>query len=88
MSDLEFDVLDELYFVQPYEQLRSTLSWDDDMLRDTLEKLLDKGWIRCYINPSEEIFKVDIDFEISYRNYFYLASKAGLFAHNSIDHDE
>jgi hypothetical protein len=88
MSDLEYDVLDELYFVQSYKQLKATLSWDDDMLCDTLEKLLNKGWIRCYITPSEEIFRTDIDFETSCRNYFYLASKDGLFAHNSIDHYE
>jgi hypothetical protein len=88
MSDLEFDVLDELYFVQTYEHLKFTLRWEDDMLRDTLRKLLEKKWIRCYINPNEEIFGDDIDFETSYWKYYYLVSKTGLFAHNSIDHYE
>jgi hypothetical protein len=88
MSDLEFDVLDELYFVQSFEHLKLTLGWEDDLLRDTLHKLLDKKWIRCYLNPNEEIFGDDIDFKTSYWKYYYLASKAGLFAHNSIDHYE
>jgi len=88
MSDLEYDVLDELYFVQPYNQLRDNLSWDDDMLRETLIKLFNKGWIRCYNTPSEEIFRSEVDLETSFRQYFYLASKEGLFAHNSIERDE
>lgn len=88
MSDLEFDVLDELYFVQSYGKLKDTLSWDDDMLRDTLIKLLEKGWIRCFITPNDEIFKFDIDLVTSYRKYYYLASKEGLFAHNNTDHYE
>ena len=88
MSDLEYDVLDELYFVQSYDYLKTTLSWEDDMLRDTLKKLVDKGWIKCYTNPNDEIFGNEIDFETEYRKYFYLASKAGLFAHNSTDHYE
>jgi len=88
MSDLEYDVIDELYFVQSYGHLKETLSWDEDMLRDTLRKLLEKGWIKCYINPNQEIFEDEIDFETSYRKYYYLASKSGLFAHNSIDHYE
>ncbi len=88
MSDLEFDVLDELYFVQSYEHLKLTLGWEDDLLRDTLRKLLAKMWIRCYLNPNEEIYGDDIDFETSYWKYYYLASKTGLFAHNSIDHYE
>ena len=88
MSDLEFDVLDELYFVQPYKQLKDALAWDDEMLRDTLRKLLERGWVRCYQHPSEEIFSPHIDFETSYRRYYYLASKEGLFAHNSIERDE
>ncbi len=46
MSDLEYDVLDELYFVQSYTQLRDTLQWDDQMLKSTYRisapKRLDK----------------------------------------------
>ena len=83
MSDLEFDVLDELYFVQSYEELRTALKWDDHMLRDILEQLYLKGWIRCYTSPTEELFGKDIDLETQYHTYYYLASKSGLFAHNS-----
>ncbi len=85
MSDLEYDVLDELYFVQSYTQLRDTLQWDDQMLKSTIESLLQKDWIRCYSSPTEELLGDDIDLETRFHAYYYLASKAGLFAHNSSD---
>jgi hypothetical protein len=85
MSDLEYDVLDELYFLQPYKELKESLKWDDDMLRDTIKQLLQKDWIRCYASPTEELFGDDIDLETRYQSYYYLASKAGLFAHHSSD---
>lgn len=87
MSDLEYEVLDELYFVQSYSDLRNSLGWDDQMLRETLGKLFEKKWIRCYQNPTHELFGEEIDMETKYHTYFYLASKAGLFAHNGSDHN-
>ena len=85
MSDLEYDVLDELYFVQSFKYLKDELQWDDQMLKETIEKLLQKEWIRCYASPTEELFGDEIDLETKYHSYFYLASKSGLFAHNSSD---
>jgi hypothetical protein len=85
MSDLEYDVLDELYFVQSYTQLRDTLRWDDLMLKTTLESLLRKDWIRCYSSPTDELLGNEIDLETRFHSYYYLASKTGLFAHNSFD---
>ena len=85
MSDLEYDVLDELYFVQSYTQLRDTLRWDDLMLKTTLESLLRKDWIRCYSSPTVELLGNEIDLETRFNSYYYLASKTGLFAHNSSD---
>jgi hypothetical protein len=85
MSDLEYDVLDELYFVQSFDHLKDTLQWDDRMLRETIEKLLQRDWLRCYATPTDELFGDEIDLETNYHTYFYLASKSGLFAHNSSD---
>ena len=84
MTEIEFEVLDELYFLQSYQYLINTLKIGDDILKSTLQELISKGWVRCYSSPSEEV-----DFELSvfakeFKNYQYLASKAGLLAHNSI----
>ena len=88
MSDLEFDLLDELYFIQPFNQIKETLKWDEDLLRDTLFELHKKGWLKCFSDPNKEISGDEIDLQTRYRSYYYLASKKGLFAHNSTKQHE
>ena len=84
MTEIEFEVLDELYFLQSYQYLINTLKMEDDNLKETLSILITKGWVRCYRSPTEEVDFEHSIFEKNYRNYHYLASKAGLLAHNSI----
>ena len=55
MSDEEFDLLDELYFVQPYAILQDALGWPDPQLLNTLTLLKDKGWIKCFSEEEEEV---------------------------------
>ncbi len=83
MSDLEYDVLDELYFVQSFSELMQSTDLEEKELRPVLQKLLNKGWIRCFLTVSEEVPTEELDFELEFRNYYYLASKSGLLAHNS-----
>ncbi len=85
MTDLEFDLLDELYFVNSYQSVADSLGWDESILVKTLHSVLDKGWLRCYKSPEEEIPEEEINLDSEYRKYFYLASKKGLFAHNSTE---
>ena len=85
MTDLEFDLLDELYFVKPFGEIRNALGWEDEIILKTLGSLLEKGWIRCYFTPTDEILDEEIDLAGNFRNYFYLASKDGLSAHNSTE---
>lgn len=82
MTDTEFDVLDELYFVQSYEYLQEELGFDDEELKNTLIGLSEKGWIKCYSDMDVEVFEQDLDLEKNYQRYFYLASKKGLMVHN------
>lgn len=83
MSDHEYDVLDELYFVTEYQELIDKLGMDDDEIRPVLIKLFNRGWLRCYQEPNEELETEQVDLEINFRKYLYLASKAGLKAHTS-----
>ena len=83
MTEIEFDVLDELYFLQTYEYLIKTLKLDDTSLKETLLVLLERGWVKCYSTPNDETEFDSSAFEKEYWNYHYLASKAGLLAHNS-----
>lgn len=83
MTDLEFDLLDELYFVQPYEYLKDTLGWQDEVLLDTLASLFQKGFIKCLFAPDDEVFRT-VDFRSEGTTLFYLATKKGLMEHNAL----
>lgn len=82
MTNEEFDLLDELYFVQPYDFLKEELEWADEEIFETLKSLQEKGWIKCFKAMDEEVFEGELDLKNNYRSYFYLASKKGLMAHN------
>lgn len=83
MSEEEFDLIDELYFVQSYKYLQEELGWDDDKLLVNLQKLYDKGFIKCLTHPDKELFD-DIDIKGQGTRYYYLATKKGLMHHNTI----
>ncbi len=83
MSDLEFDVLDELYFVQQYSVLVESTGFEDDLLKKVLKKLLSKKWVKCLSSMTEDIPYDELDFDKDFRNIYYLATKSGLLAHNS-----
>lgn len=83
MTDLEFDLMDELYFVQPYKQLQQMLGWDDLLLLKVLESLHLKEYIKCLQTPDYERFD-KIFWQQEGKKLFYLATKKGLMAHNTI----
>ena len=76
-------ILDELYFLISYEELRQKVDLTEEVFRSALGKMVDKQWVRCYKKVDEDLDWEDVDFENQFANYHYLASKAGLLAHNS-----
>lgn len=84
MNQIEFDILDELYLIQSFDELINSLKLNESELQQALHKLLKKDWIRCYNPPTQELIFEKTVFEKDFRKYHYLATKAGLLAHNSI----
>ncbi len=84
MTDKEFEVIDELYFVTSYSNLFSQVDLEEDELKTTLKELIGKNWVRCMKSMSEEIATEEFDFENQFKSYFYLASKVGLLIHNGM----
>jgi hypothetical protein len=85
MTDTEFSILDELYFVTSYGDLRSTISLTDEELCQGLQSLLEKGYIRIHYPDQDTEHEYDgMQFRKHCHDYFYLATKAGLVVHNSI----
>lgn len=83
MTDREFEVLDELYFVIHYNELFGALKFRTEELKSVIVSLWNKGWLRCYLGVDNELDGDTVDFENQFDKYHYLASKEGLMAHNS-----
>ncbi len=83
MTEAEFEVLDELYFVQSFTELVRAVEYDEEKLLEILSDLYRKGWINCYSAPSASIAKPKADIGKFGKQYFYLATREGLRQHNS-----
>ncbi len=83
MSDLEYDVLDELYFVISFQDLAGKTDLEDEELKKILKKMLMKKWVKCLKTATEEIAEDELEFDKNALRYYYLATKAGLMAHNT-----
>lgn len=81
MTSDEFDLLDELYFVTSFNELKRTLDWTEERLYKSLYSLLAKDWLKCMNVKSQELSTREIDLKNAFREYHYLATKQGLLAH-------
>jgi len=82
MSDVEFDVLDELYFVISFEALADSTQLHPEKLKEVLALLHEKGWLKVYKSASEELPDGFLNLKENAQELLFLASKAGLLAHN------
>lgn len=83
MNDAEFDLIDELYFVSSFQELQHKLPDLDNQLGPLLSGLIAKGWVKCFLAGSDEEVSDLSKIDLNYNKYNYLATKAGLLAHNS-----
>ena len=82
MTDPEYELMDEIYFVTPYSNLSRILGWEDSRILATLQTLCEKGWIRCFTTPTDELLPAEVDLDQYFKKYYYLASKSGMEAHH------
>lgn len=84
MTDTEFDVLDELYFVTTFPDLQQRTGLSATTLEQQLRNLLEQGLIRSYWpDPDTELAYEPTSFGAIVRDCFFLASKEGLLQHNT-----
>jgi hypothetical protein len=82
MNEQEIDLLDELYFVQSYKELKSAMDWDDAQLQKHLFSLNQKEYIKILVNQDDE-YNGDKEINsIPWQELFFLATKKGLLEHN------
>jgi len=83
MTDEEFDVLDELYFVISFEELKEATMMPPDKLVNVLLSIYEKGWVKVMETVDDELPESQIDLINRASDYIFLATKSGLLAHNS-----
>ena len=84
VTDPEFDLLDELYFVTPFRTLLQKTGLPATELENQLRALLEQGLIRSYWpDPDTELAYETTSFGAIARDAAYLASKEGLLQHNT-----
>jgi hypothetical protein len=83
LTNEEFDLLDNLYFIISFEELKAELGWEEIVLKNRLLELIQKDWVKCLKKGSDDLIEGTSDFEFQYKKYNYLATKEGLLAHNS-----
>ena len=82
MNEQEIDLLDELYFVQSYQEVKNALDWDDTPLQEHLFSLSQKEYIKMLVNHDEEYDKASDFSSIPWNDLYFLATKKGLLEHN------
>lgn len=84
MTELEYEIIDELYFVTSYHDIGTTLILSDEELCSSLKDLLIRGYIKPYYpDPDTEIPFDEAHYSKHCQEYYFLATKAGLIVHNS-----
>jgi len=84
VTDPEFNLLDELYFVTPFRTLLQKTGLPAPELEEQLRTLLEQGLIRSYWpDPDTELAYETTSFGAIARDASYLASKEGLLQHNT-----
>jgi hypothetical protein len=84
MTEIEFDIIDELYFVTGFAELSRQLDLPEADLGRHLQDLVVRGYVKCFFpDPDTEILYEEAAFAHGFRQYYYLATKTGLVAHNS-----
>jgi hypothetical protein len=83
MTELEFDILDKLYFPSNIAHLQKEIRLSVTLIKDTLWQMKKKDWIKILKNYDEEYDPTEEEFQKYFENYHYIATKKGLMLHNS-----
>ena len=83
MTDREFELMDELYFVQSFAELQKACQMEVREMEQLLKGLIRKEWVRWMESRADDVPDDQIFQEEQMQQYYYLATKAGLLAHNS-----
>jgi hypothetical protein len=83
MNEQEIDLMDELYFVQSYAEVKRAIDWEDALLQKYLLGLYEKEYVKMLTNHDEEYQGSTKNLDhIPWNELYFLATKKGLLEHN------
>jgi hypothetical protein len=85
IDDLEFDILNCLYFVEPFEKILEEVPHTPAVVGDVLKTLIHKKMVVAmkWDEEKQDYLRSFIYDSDNMHAYSYLATKEGLIAHNS-----
>jgi len=84
MTDTEFEILDELYFVKTIKELSTILAIDHAIILKEVENLLEKKWVKVLDLSDNEIEVTKTEYLSNYNQFRFNITKTGLIAHNQV----
>ncbi len=84
MSDAEYEILDELYFIKTFGELQGLFMSGEFHLEEELWKLIQKEWVKILGDQDEEIVLEKDEFMEQKTKFRFNATKKGLMAHNQV----
>lgn len=84
MNELQFQILDSLYFVESFANVLEEAGEPVPIVVDELRTLIDKGWIQVmeFDKEQNDYVRTAIYDSDHLENYHFLATKDGLMKHN------
>jgi hypothetical protein len=85
LNDIEYDVLNAIYFVEPFENILAECNAPEHIVGDVLKQLIARKYVTAmqFDTERQEYIKTFFYDSDNMRAYHYLATKEGLLAHNS-----
>ena len=83
LTPLQYDILDTLYFVEPFEHIVEEVDAAIPVIRDELRSMIDRRWVHImeFDQQKSDFVKTRFYDTDRMQDYHYLASKAGLMKH-------
>jgi hypothetical protein len=84
LNDVQFDILDAIYFVEPLENILEEVPAPRAVVLDELRTMIDKGWIQVlrFDEQRGDYIRTAIYDSDHMEDFRYLATKDGLMRHN------
>jgi len=85
LSTIEYDILNAVYFVEPFENILSECNEKEPVVADVLKQLIHKKYIvpMKWDETKSEFIRSFIYDSDDMRAYHYLATKEGLMVHTT-----